>query len=164
MIITEFCSPLLGLTGTEDDDEIYLSSDSEIGDALDYLDSRDDDGFLDGAFTLNSWRPNAHGGIHSQRNASALQPLSNRTQKFAASPLEDWEGRVNVNMSNSVNTEMCENIRGMAIGKTITHEKADRATVEQALDPRTFTLCLVARKRKGNKILVKLVRKQFHGK
>ncbi|KAL9690712.1 hypothetical protein QQ045_011118 [Rhodiola kirilowii] len=127
-----------GLTGTEEDDEIYLSSDSEIGDALDYLDSRDDDGFLNGAFTLNSWRPNAHGGIHSQPNASALQPLSNRTQKFAASPLEDWEGRVNVNMSNSVNTEMCENLRGMAIGKTRTHEKADRAIVEQALDPRTF--------------------------
>ncbi|CAM8885350.1 unnamed protein product [Rhodiola kirilowii] len=139
-----------GVTGTEaeaevyekEDDELSLSSDSEIGDALDYLDSRDDDGFLDGAFTLNSWRPNAHGGIHSQRNASALQPLSNRTQKFAnhirASPLEDWEGRTSVNMSNSVNTEMRENIRGMAIGKTRTHEKADRATVEQALDPRTF--------------------------
>uniref|UniRef100_A0A7N0UYU8 Serine/threonine-protein kinase RIO1 n=1 Tax=Kalanchoe fedtschenkoi TaxID=63787 RepID=A0A7N0UYU8_KALFE len=126
----------------DDDDELSLSSDSEIGDALDYLDSRDDDGFLDGGFTLNSWRPNAHGGVHSQRNASALQPLSNRTQKFAnhirASPLEDWEGRMNINMSNSVNTEMRESIRGMAIGKTKTHEKADRATVEQALDPRTF--------------------------
>lgn len=76
----------------EEDDELSLSSDSEIGDALDYLDSRDDDGFLDGGFTLNSWRPNAHGGIHSQRNGSALQPLSNRTQKFVnhirASPLE----------------------------------------------------------------------------
>lgn len=45
--------------------------------------------------------------------------------------MQDWEGRTSVNMSNSVNTEMRESIRGMAIGKTRTHEKADRATVEQ---------------------------------
>lgn len=76
----------------EEDEELLLSSDSEIGDALDYLDSKDDAEAVDGAFSLNSRRPNAHGGIHSRPNASALQPLSNRMQRFQhhirASPLE----------------------------------------------------------------------------
>ncbi|KAG2666356.1 hypothetical protein I3760_15G054900 [Carya illinoinensis] len=40
-------------------------------------------------------------------------------------------------MSNSVTTAIRESVRDMAIGKTKTTEKADRATVEQAIDPRT---------------------------
>uniref|UniRef100_A0A803KVH4 Serine/threonine-protein kinase RIO1 n=1 Tax=Chenopodium quinoa TaxID=63459 RepID=A0A803KVH4_CHEQI len=40
-------------------------------------------------------------------------------------------------MSNSVTTAIRESVRGMAIGKTKNTEKADRATVEQAIDPRT---------------------------
>lgn len=76
----------------EDDEELSWSSDSEIGEALDYLDSKDDDESVDGAFMLNSRRPNAHGGLHSRTNASTLQPLSNRNQKFTnhirPSPLE----------------------------------------------------------------------------
>ncbi|KAI3763219.1 hypothetical protein L1987_53672 [Smallanthus sonchifolius] len=126
---------------TDDDGEISWSSDSEIGDALDYLDSKDDTGAVDGALVLNARRPNAHGGIHSRTNASSLQPLSNRNQKFTnhirASPLEEWEGRWNSGMSNSVTTAIRESVRGTAIGKTKTTEKADRATVEQAIDPRT---------------------------
>ncbi|KAI3806980.1 hypothetical protein L1987_22900 [Smallanthus sonchifolius] len=126
---------------TDDDGEISWSSDSEIGGALDYLDSKDDTGAVDGALVLNARRPNAHGGIHSRPNASSLQPLSNRNQKFTnhirASPLEEWEGRWNSGMSNSVTTAIRESVRGMAIGKTKTNEKADRATVEQAIDPRT---------------------------
>ncbi|KAJ9559538.1 hypothetical protein OSB04_004698 [Centaurea solstitialis] len=125
----------------EDEEEISWSSDSEIGEALDYLDSKDDNGAVDGALVLNARRPNAHGGIHSRPNASSLQPLSNRNQKFTnhirASPLEEWEGRWNAGMSNSVTTAIRESVRGMAIGKTKTTEKADRATVEQAIDPRT---------------------------
>ncbi|PWA36759.1 serine/threonine-protein kinase RIO1 [Artemisia annua] len=125
----------------EDDDDIAWSSDSDIGEALDYLDSKDDNGAVDGALILNARRPNAHGGIHSRPNASALQPLSNRNQKFTnhirASPLEEWEGRWDSGMSNSVTTAIRESVRGMAIGKTKTTEKADRATVEQAIDPRT---------------------------
>ncbi|KAI3684432.1 hypothetical protein L6452_33656 [Arctium lappa] len=125
----------------EDEEEISWSSDSEIGEALDYLDSKDDTGAVDGALILNARRPNAHGGIHSRPNASPLQPLSNRNQKFTnhirASPLEEWEGRWNAGMSNSVTTAIRESVRGMAIGKTKTTEKADRATVEQAIDPRT---------------------------
>lgn len=78
----------------EDEEELSLSSDSEIGDALDWLDSKDDDDGVDVSFTLNSRRPNAHGGVHSRHNSSTLQPLSNRNQKFSnhirASPLEVW--------------------------------------------------------------------------
>ncbi|KAK1427724.1 hypothetical protein QVD17_16418 [Tagetes erecta] len=126
---------------TDDDEDVSWSSDSEIGEALDYLDSKDDTGAVDGALILNARRPNAHGGVHSRPNASALQPLSNRNQKFTnhirASPLEEWEGRWSSGMSNSVTTAIRESVRGMAIGKTKTTEKADRATVEQAIDPRT---------------------------
>ncbi|KAK7394802.1 hypothetical protein VNO78_15341 [Psophocarpus tetragonolobus] len=117
------------------DDEVWSCSDSEIGDALDCLE--DDEG---SSFSLTSWRPNAHGG-HHHLHSSTLQPLSNRNQKFShhirASPLEEWEGRMNVGMSNSVTTAIRDSVRDMAIGKTKTTEKADRATVEQAIDPRT---------------------------
>ncbi|CAH1419101.1 unnamed protein product [Lactuca virosa] len=127
--------------GEVDEEEDSWSSDSEIGEALDYLDAKDDSGAVDGALVLNARRPNAHGGIHSRPNASPLQPLSNRNQKFTnhirASPLEEWEGRWDSGMSNSVTTAIRESVRGMAIGKTKTTEKADRATVEQAIDPRT---------------------------
>lgn len=45
--------------------------------------------------------------------------------------MQEWEGRFNVGMSNSVTTAIRESVRDMAIGKTKTTEKADRATVEQ---------------------------------
>lgn len=101
MSIVEKELPAVGQAGeeVEDDEEIEeeegelsWSSESEIGEALDYLDSKDDDEPVDGAFLLNSRRPNAHGGLHSRPNSSTLQPLSNKNQKFAhhirASPLE----------------------------------------------------------------------------
>ncbi|KAF5191084.1 Serine/threonine-protein kinase RIO1 [Thalictrum thalictroides] len=120
----------------EEDEELSWSSDSDIGDALDYLDSKNDEYAIDGGFSLSSRRPNAHGGVLSR----TLQPQSNRNQKFShhlrASPLEEWEGRCN-GMSNSVTTEIRESVRGMAIGRTKKTEKADRATVEQAIDPKT---------------------------
>lgn len=48
--------------------------------------------------------------------------------------VQEWEGRLNVGMSNSVTTAIRESVRDMAIGKTKTTEKADRATVEQVKD------------------------------
>jgi len=45
--------------------------------------------------------------------------------------VQEWEGRMNVGMSNSVTTAIRGSVRDMAIGKTKTTEKADRATVEQ---------------------------------
>ncbi|KAB1217457.1 Serine/threonine-protein kinase RIO1 [Morella rubra] len=125
----------------EEEEELEWTTDSEVGDALDWLDTKDDDQAVDGNFMLNSRRPNAHGGLHSRPNTSALQPLSNRNQRFTghirASPLEEWEGRLNVGMSNTVTTAIRGSVREMAIGRTRTTEKADRATVEQAIDPRT---------------------------
>lgn len=47
--------------------------------------------------------------------------------------IQDWGGRLNVGMSNSVTTAIRESVRDMAIGKTKAKEKADRATVEQVL-------------------------------
>ncbi|XP_060207092.1 uncharacterized protein LOC132634928 [Lycium barbarum] len=124
----------------DEEEELLWSSDSDIGEALDYLDTKDNSETINGAFSLQTRRPNAHGGLHSRPNSSALQPLSNRTQKVAnhirAQPLEEWEGRIS-GMSNSVTTAIRGSVRDMAIGKTKTTEKADRATVEQAIDPRT---------------------------
>ncbi|XP_038975633.1 serine/threonine-protein kinase RIO1-like [Phoenix dactylifera] len=126
--------------GEEEEEEESWSSDSEVGEALDWLDSREGpegDG-TSAAFSLaNSRRPNAHGGVLSR----PLQPLSNRNQKYTshirARPLEEWEGRMNVGMSNTVTTAIRDSVREMAIGRTKNTEKADRATVEQAIDPRT---------------------------
>ncbi|KAG9445978.1 hypothetical protein H6P81_012106 [Aristolochia fimbriata] len=119
-----------------EEDDLSFSSESEIGEALDYLDCKDDSE-PDEAFSLSARRPNAHGGLLSR----PLQPLSNRNQKLTsrirASPLEEWEGRFDVGMSNSVTTVIRDSVRDMAIGRTKNTEKADRATVEQAIDPRT---------------------------
>uniref|UniRef100_J3MIQ9 Serine/threonine-protein kinase RIO1 n=1 Tax=Oryza brachyantha TaxID=4533 RepID=J3MIQ9_ORYBR len=120
-------------------------SDSDVGDALDWLDAveghdgtgRPATSFTAAAGAAAARRPNAHGGVLSR----PFQPISNRTQKLAshirATPLEEWEGRMNVGMSNSVTTAIRDSIRETAIGKTRNTEKADRATVEQAIDPRT---------------------------
>ncbi|XP_021844770.1 uncharacterized protein [Spinacia oleracea] len=131
------------IEGEGEEEEEDWSSDSDIVEALDWLDMKDVDegGVESGSITLNARRPNAHGGALSRSRSSTLQPLSNRSQKIThhirASPLEEWEGRTNVGMSNSVTTAIRESVRGMAIGKKKNTEKADRATVEQAIDPRT---------------------------
>jgi len=71
-----------------EDEEVSSSLDSEIGDALDLLDSKDED--VGYSFFLNSRRPNSHGGHHHY--FSTLQPRTNRNQRFSnrirASPLE----------------------------------------------------------------------------
>ncbi|RWV84769.1 hypothetical protein GW17_00053494, partial [Ensete ventricosum] len=130
-----------------EDEEDSWSSESEVGEALDWLDLRDgpDGEGVSASFSLaSSHRPNAHGGLLSR----PLQPISNRNQKYSshirANPLEEWEGRTDVGMSNSVTTAIRDSVRDMAIGRTRNTEKADRATVEQitspdwqAIDPRT---------------------------
>ncbi|KAG8382086.1 hypothetical protein BUALT_Bualt05G0039900 [Buddleja alternifolia] len=127
--------------GEEDFDS--FSSESEVEKALDYLDSREDDEEEGVSFNLmmHTRRPNAHGGLHSLPTNRSLQPMSNKFQKlfyhFRAAPLEDWEGSCDIGMSNSVRTAIRGSIRDMAIGKTKRTDKADRATVEQALDPLT---------------------------
>lgn len=76
----------------DDDDDLSLSSDSDIGEALDWLDGKDDEELIGGGFSLHARRPNAHGGHGNRPNSGALQPLSNKAQKLSshlrASPLE----------------------------------------------------------------------------
>ncbi|KAJ1381924.1 RIO kinase, partial [Sesbania bispinosa] len=75
------------------------------------------------------------------RQANKIHNHGLKIQKVFKMPLRylslEWEGRMNVGMSNYVTTAIRESVREMAIGKTKTTEKADRATVEQAIDPRT---------------------------
>ncbi|PNY14981.1 serine/threonine-protein kinase RIO1-like protein [Trifolium pratense] len=96
------------------EDDVSVCSDSDIDDALD---SKKDDEYIKESFS-SSWRPNAHGGHHSY--SSVLQPLSNSYQNFTpqirASPLEEWEGGLNIAMSNTVTTAIRSSVRGMAIG------------------------------------------------
>uniref|UniRef100_R7W6G0 Serine/threonine-protein kinase RIO1 n=1 Tax=Aegilops tauschii TaxID=37682 RepID=R7W6G0_AEGTA len=101
-------------------------SDSEVGDGLDWLDAvegpdgsaRPSAAFSTVGGAAVARRPNAHGGVLSR----PFQPLSNRTQRLAShmrvTPLEEWEGRMNVGMSNSVTTAIRDSIRDTAIGKT----------------------------------------------
>ncbi|KAF2311502.1 hypothetical protein GH714_024403 [Hevea brasiliensis] len=93
--------------GEGEEEELSWSSGSEIGDALDWLDSKEDEDAVDGTITLNSRRPNAHGGIHSRSNSSTLQPLSNRNQKFShhirASPLEAIDPRTRMVLFKMLN-------------------------------------------------------------
>ncbi|KAK1606585.1 hypothetical protein QYE76_030258 [Lolium multiflorum] len=127
----------------EEDDEDEDWSDDDVREAHAWLDAAEGP---DGSARISSTfsgaggaarRPNAHGGML----ARTLQPLSNRQQKlashFRAGPLEEWEGRMDVGMSNSVTTAIRDNVRDSTIGKTRNIGKADRATVEQAIDPRT---------------------------
>ncbi|KAL0653389.1 hypothetical protein Bca4012_096080 [Brassica carinata] len=61
---------------------------------------------------------------------------SKLSSHVCASPLEGWEGRVEVGMSNSVTTAIRGSLRETEIGRSRNTDKADRVTVEQALDPR----------------------------
>lgn len=56
--------------------------------------------------------------------------FSGSSFKLSQFLLQDLEGRMNIAMSNSVTTEIRGCVKEMAIGKTKTTHKADRATVE----------------------------------
>ncbi|KAJ7524024.1 hypothetical protein O6H91_18G073500 [Diphasiastrum complanatum] len=124
----------------------------ELLGALDWLDLCDDlqsrgtgQGLaaITGSRICQNRRPNAHGGLHNAQFLArgSLQPRANRHQKFIshihAGPLSEWEGQTKVAMSNSVTTEVRQSVKQQAEGRTRVTEKSDRATVEQALDPRT---------------------------
>nr|GMD79774.1 serine/threonine-protein kinase RIO1-like [Ipomoea batatas] len=133
----------------EEEEESWSSSDEEIGGALDYLDARDGSeggigGGGGGGFTLQS---SVKGGKLTCEDTIIAKSFDNyafetcnllNTEMCLSCCLsQEWEGRINFGMSNSVTTEIRESVREMAIGKTKTTDKADRATVEQAIDPRT---------------------------
>jgi hypothetical protein len=56
--------------------------------------------------------------------------------------IQEWEGRMNVGMSNSVTTAIRGSIRDTTIGKIRNNEKADRATVEQVCKCLIEHICL----------------------
>ena len=131
-----------------EDDDFFDEEDDEIKEALDWLDIQEDGGRAAGA-RMGSYqgsmgrRPNAQGGA---ANAAAsggsgrggarqkqLQPMSKQAYKL--------EGKVNTaRLSGKVSTALSKlerqvYVHGQGGGKS--KDKADRATVEQALDPRT---------------------------
>ncbi|BBN12165.1 RIO kinase 1 [Marchantia polymorpha subsp. ruderalis] len=134
-------------------DEADSEEDEEIADALDWLDFQDDlhsRGTGQGTttaygpgFSVQN-RPNAHGGAHNHHTGGggAFQPRTNQQQKLVGRinprPLSaEWEGHGQSAMSNTAATTVRDNVRQQAEGRVRRNEKADRATVEQALDPRT---------------------------
>ncbi|KAL2610114.1 hypothetical protein R1flu_028687 [Riccia fluitans] len=138
--------------GDDWSDEFYSDEDEEIADALDWLDFQDDlqsRGTGQGTTTAYGSgfsvqkRPNAYGGVHSHPNVTnSLQPKTNQQQKLVGRinprPLSEWEGLgQSPVMSNTAATTVRDNVRQQAEGRVRRTEKADRATVEQALDPRT---------------------------
>ncbi|KAI3909155.1 hypothetical protein MKW98_012892 [Papaver atlanticum] len=84
-------------------------SETEIGEALDWLESSEDDG---AAIHLYSRRPNYHGGHLSK----PLQPLSNRYQKFIRhlrpSSLEDIDPRTRMVLFKMLNLGIFDDING----------------------------------------------------
>ncbi|KAJ4758462.1 Serine/threonine-protein kinase RIO1 [Rhynchospora pubera] len=84
-------------------------------------------------------KPNAHGVLLY----GPFKPLSNWSQIYTSHirghplELEECDALLKVGMSNSVTTEIRDSVKRMAIGKTKNTDKADRASVEQAIDPRT---------------------------
>ncbi|KAH9329491.1 hypothetical protein KI387_001599 [Taxus chinensis] len=128
------------LVWSEEEDE---DEESEVVDALEWVELREGRGNNGGSYTATATtrRPNAHGGIHSAAALNSLQPRANQHQKLFthihAGPLDEWEGRTNVGMSNSVTKEIRESVLKSSVGRIRNNERADRATVEQVLDPRT---------------------------
>ncbi|MCO5560163.1 hypothetical protein L7F22_013770 [Adiantum nelumboides] len=90
------------------------------------------------SFSLQN-RPNAQGASLSSQ--SPMQSRSNQYQKYTShinvGPLKEWEPKSSVGMSNSVSTAIRESVRRIAENRSRVSEKADRASVEQAIDPRT---------------------------
>ncbi|GBG66424.1 hypothetical protein CBR_g61468 [Chara braunii] len=135
--------------GDEDDED----EDEEVVGALDWCDLRDDlqsrgrlhgSGSYGGGYSVQN-RPNAFGGAHSHNAGSAgptpsgmLQPRGVRNQhKFAGrihvGPLE--AGKVSAYEIGATSVKECS--RREVEGRVRVVDKSDRATVEQALDPRT---------------------------
>ncbi|KAI3971218.1 hypothetical protein MKW92_006349 [Papaver armeniacum] len=75
---------------------------------------------------------------YSKDGGQPFQPISNRNQKFTTrlrpSPLEERQGKENMSMPKSA---IRQSLRVAATGTTKTTDKRYRATVEQAIDPRT---------------------------
>ncbi|GLJ45365.1 hypothetical protein SUGI_0954920 [Cryptomeria japonica] len=129
-----------GEEGVEEEETEDEEDEDEVVNALEWAELREARGNNGGSYTATARRPNAHGGIHGNV-ATSLQPRTNQQQKLFthihAGPLEEWEGRTSYGMSNSVTKEIRESVLKLSVGRVRNNERADRATVEQVLDPRT---------------------------
>ena len=136
--------------GEEEDYEDEDDEDDAILDALDWLDIQEETSH---GGSLSSYqglgrRPNAHGG---QRQAAGLQSKGKGGQQGMMQPLTKQayklEGKVNVGkkmgggapkISSSIANALKKAEKDAYLhGPGKSKDKADRATVEQALDPRT---------------------------
>ncbi|MCL7047594.1 hypothetical protein MKW94_000937 [Papaver nudicaule] len=73
-------------------------------------------------------------------SVSSVDLSSIRNRKFPRpSPLEEWDGKVNMSMPNSVTPSIRRSLRVVATGKpnNATGDNRYKAIVEQAIDPRT---------------------------
>jgi len=136
----------------EDEEEEDYDSDEDLAAAMEWADLRDDlvsKGHAGGYFHGAAMRPNAH-GVSASRPA-ALQPRSNNMQRLDArfnpsgragrpagggldDPLDALGG---VRVSASVANEVRASAKREAAARVKGVDKSDRATVEQAIDPRT---------------------------
>lgn len=130
------------------DDEDEFDSDDELSAAMDWVDMCEDMAARGGTGsnsstgrTLNTVRPNAHGGV---ANKSAMQPKSKQTQKLESRmnpcylPKRPLDTESNVgSFSSKVANSVRKNERREDAMRIRVTEKSDRATVEQAIDPRT---------------------------
>ncbi|GAX85066.1 hypothetical protein CEUSTIGMA_g12486.t1 [Chlamydomonas eustigma] len=133
------------------DDYDEMESDEDVMAALDWADIRDD------LVSKGNAGYNFQGGIHnvrpnaaSSQRTSALQPRSNNIQKLEAhfNPgrrpgghlrLDDspYDALGGTRASSSVANEVRASVLKETAVKTAGKDKMDRATVEQAIDPRT---------------------------
>lgn len=123
-------------------------SDEELSAAMDWVDMCEDMAARGGngpnsstGRAINAVRPNAHGGV---ANKSAMQPKSKQTQKLESRmnpcylPKRPLDTESNVgNLSSKVANSVRKNERREDATRIRVTEKSDRATVEQAIDPRT---------------------------
>ncbi|CAI7759237.1 unnamed protein product, partial [Closterium sp. NIES-53] len=81
------------------------------------------------------------GGAGVGGAAGAMQPRVNKQQRLTArvnaAPMRDWGDSCQPNMANVVMTAVRDTNKRQEQGQSRLKEKADRATVEQVLDPRT---------------------------
>ncbi|CAI5474833.1 unnamed protein product [Closterium sp. Yama58-4] len=81
------------------------------------------------------------GGAGVGGTAGAMQPRVNKQQRLTArvnaAPMRDWGDSCQLNMANVVMTAVRDTNKRQEQGQSRVKEKADRATVEQVLDPRT---------------------------
>ena len=134
--------------------ESFDDDDDDIGDMLDWVETRPGQASSSTSTSSFSHRPNAHGGLlnkakranaGSRQAASKLAPTKNNMGRLES---KFHGGKVHLNFTDEhVDALSSRNVSQSAVGvsmkkqmqggSTKRRDRADRATVEQVLDPRT---------------------------